>query len=290
MIPVFDAVIISRDLVEDEGWTVEEFRERIERVLALGRWEDAATTRPEGRVEIVKALRQARMRRKEAVWEEHLLQSRLEFADLCARVAQAWELLERKAFLEARPAVEALAKEASSFPKRYGALKLEIEELERALTRATARHEADYLLSMAEQHYAAERYTDTGAALDTAGKRLLLLPREANVEVHERFAALAERFDAQHRSFVELFNALRKSFIEKIQERYRELHEQYGTGRPLEGAKIAELLQQLATAERNLRTIEREKVGAAAYDGARKDLGELRVALEDLHKRSGSPA
>ncbi len=287
----FESLIeAGRDKEPERRWTIEEFRERIERVLALGRWEDAATPRPEGRLEIVKALRQARMRRKEAVWEEQLLRARLEFADLCARVHEAWELLEKKAFLEARPAVEALAKEAVPLPKRYGALKLEIEELERAYTRATALHEADYLLAMAEQHYAAERYTDTGAALDTAAKRLLLLPREANLEVHERFGKLAERFDAQHRAFVELFNALRKSFIEKIRERYRELHEQYGSGRPLEGAKIAELLQQLATAERNLRTIEREKVGAAAYDGARKDLGELRVVLEDLHKRAVSPA
>ena len=132
--------------------------------------------------------------------------------------------------------------------------------------------------------------TDTGAALDAAANRLLSLPRDSSVEVHERYARLAERYDAQHRSFVDLFIALRKSFVEKVQEKYRELSDQYGAGRALEGGRITELLGQVTTAERNLRTIERDKVGAAAYDGARKDLGDLRIALEDLLKRAVSPA
>jgi hypothetical protein len=44
------------------------------------------------------------------------------------------------------------------------------------------------------------------------------------------------------------------------------------------------------TAERNLKTIEREKVGSAPYDATQKDLWELKVALEDLHRRTASPA
>jgi hypothetical protein len=289
--PDFEAMIeVGRDKDPERRWTIEELRDRAERVLALGRFENAPTERPEGRAEIQKALRLARIRRKEAVWEEHLLHARLEFANLCARVEEAWDLLEKKSFLDARPAVEALVKDLAVLPARHGALRTQIEELERAFTRASARHEAEYLLSMAEQHYAAQRYTDTGAALDATSKRLLALPRESCLEVHERYSRLAEKFDAQHRSFVDLFATLRKSFVEKIQERYRELHEQYGAGRALEGGKITELLQQVATAERNLRTIERDKVGAAAYDTARKDLGDLKIVLEDLLKRSVSPA
>jgi serine/threonine protein kinase len=287
----FEALIeVGRDKEPDRRWTIEEFREQAGRVLALSRFEDAPTARPEGRGEIQKALRLARIRRKEAVWEEHLLQARLEFAHVCARVHEAWEMLDKRAFLEAKPAVEALVREIGSLPARHGSLKVEIEELQRAYTRASAWHETEYLLSMAEQNFAAQRYTDTGAALDAAANRLLSLPRETSLEVHERFAKLAERYDAQHRSFVDLFITLRKSFVEKLQERYRELSDLYGSGRALEGGKITELLGQVSTAERNLRTIERDKVGAAAYDGARKDLGDLRIALEDLLKRAVSPA
>jgi len=41
---------------------------------------------------------------------------------------------------------------------------------------------------------------------------------------------------------------------------------------------------------RNLKTIERDKVGAASYDATQKDLWELKVALEDLLRRAESPA
>ena len=101
---------------------------------------------------------------------------------------------------------------------------------------------------------------------------------------------MAEIYDAQHRGFVDLFNALRKSFVEKIQERYKELHERYGTGKPIESVKIQDLLQQIDTAMRNLKTIERDKVGGIPYDATQKDLWELKVALEDLLRRAGSPA
>jgi serine/threonine protein kinase len=281
---------VGREKDPERRWTIEEFCEQIGRVSAIGRFEETSVSRPEGRADIQKALHQARMRRKDAEWEEHLLQTRLEFATLCQRIQEAWDLLDRKTFLEAKAAVEALAKEAAAFPARYGALKVEIDELGRAYTRATARYEAEYLLSMAEQHLAAHRYTDAGASLDTAMKRLAHVPRAASAEIHERYERLTNFYDAQHRSFVELFHALRKSFVEKIQERYKELGEVYGAGRPLEKAKLTELLQQVATAERNLQTIEREKVGAAAYDGTRKELADLRTALEDLHRRAATTA
>jgi hypothetical protein len=89
---------------------------------------------------------------------------------------------------------------------------------------------------------------------------------------------------------VDLFNALRKSFVEKIQERYKELHERYGAGKAIDSAKITELLLQVDTAVRNLKTIERDKVGAAPYDATQKDLWELKVALEDLLRRAASSA
>jgi hypothetical protein len=108
--------------------------------------------------------------------------------------------------------------------------------------------------------------------------------------VHQRYKKLSDVYEAQHRSFVDLFNALRKSFVEKIQERYKEFHERYGAGKPIEASKISELLQQVDTAERNLKTIERDKIGSAAYDATQKDLWELKVALEDLLRRSASPA
>jgi hypothetical protein len=177
-----------------------------------------------------------------------------------------------------------------ALPPGREATKAEVENLERAFVRASARHETESLLALAEQHVSAQRYPDAGAALDSAVRRLEHLPADAYADVHVRFKKLAEPYDAQHRAFVDLFNALRKSFVEKIQERYKELHERYGSGKTIDPAKIQELLQQVDTAMRNLKTIEREKVGAAPYDATQKDLWELKVALEDLLRRAESPA
>jgi len=167
---------------------------------------------------------------------------------------------------------------------------VEFENLEKAFTRASARHETESLLALAEQHAQSARYPEAGAALDSAARRLEHLPKEAYADVHLRYKTLADVYETQHRSFVDLFNALRKSFVEKIQERYKELHEHYGTGKIIEPVKITELLQQVDTAERNLKTIERDKVGSAPYDATQKDLWELKVALEDLHRRTATPA
>ena len=137
---------------------------------------------------------------------------------------------------------------------------------------------------------AAARYPDAGAALDSAVRRLEPLPPDAYADVHLRYKKLAEPYDAHHRAFVDLFNALRKSFVEKIQERYKELHEHYGTGKAIDAVKIQDLLQQVEIAGRNLKTIERDYVGPAPYDATQKDLWELKVALDDLLRRAASPA
>ena len=49
---------------------------------------------------------------------------------------------------------------------------------------------------------------------------------------------------------------------------------------------MEELLKQLDAAEKNLRTIDRDKAGPHAWDGLNKDLEELRVALVDLLQRA----
>lgn len=164
-----------------------------------------------------------------------------------------------------------------------------MEALDRAFRLVKAKYEAEYLLTLAEQHVAAKRYPDVGAALDAAAERLQALPREGYAAVHDRFKALSRRYDAQHRSFVELLETLRKSFIEKIQERVRELSERTAAGKPPDPLRVAELLSQAATVERNLRTVDREQVGPSAFDATEKDLADLRAALEALLRRAASP-
>ncbi|MFN3486088.1 MAG: hypothetical protein ACK44W_11485, partial [Planctomycetota bacterium] len=166
----------------------------------------------------------------------------------------------------------------------------EVEALDRAFRLAKGKYEAEYLLTQAEQHFAARRYPDAGAALDAAAERLQALPRDGYADVHERFKALSQRYDAQHRSFVELLGTLRKSFVEKMQDRVRELSDEAAAGKPPDASRIAELLSQAATVERNLRTVDRDKVGPAAFDATQKDLADLRAALEALLKRAASPA
>ncbi len=286
----FEALIeIGRDKDPDRRWTVEEFMDRADRILAEKRYEGPAEEPPETRTGLLETLRLTRVRKKEILWEERQLEERLHFEELRVRVKEAWALLERKAYLDARPIVERLAREAEGLPARQEALRREIENLERAFTMASARSEAEFLLSLAEQHHGAARYAEAGGALDAAAKRLEALPKESYADVHRRFQEIEARYES-HRSYVEIFNTLRKSFVEKIQARYRELHGWYGAGKPLSAAKVLEVLDQLAAAQKNLEAIERGKVGPAAYDAVQKDVDELRIALEDLRRRIASPA
>jgi len=289
--PEFEALIeVGREKDVEKRWTIEEFRTRLDTMISRLAFEGSPPPVPQNKTEILAALRQTRMRKKELAWEEYQLGTRLHLADLHTRIQESWALLEKKAYLEAQKTVEGLRKEVGSLARGGEAIKAEFENLERAYTRSTARHETESLLALAEQHVAAQRYPDAGAALDSAVRRLDNLPKEAYADVHDRFKKLAEPYDAQHRAFVDLFNAIRKSFVEKIQERYKELHERYGEGKSIEPAKIQDLLQQVDTAIRNLKTIERDKVGAGPYDATQKDLWELKVALDDLLRRAASPA
>lgn len=287
----YEALIeVGREKEPDKRWTIEEFRARLDAMISKLSFEGPPPAVPQNKTEILTALRQTRMRKKELAWEEYLLGMKLHLSDLHTRIQEAWALLEKKSYLEVQKAVEGLRKEVTALPAGRESLKAEFENLERAFTRAAARHETEALLALAEQHADNKRYPEAGAALDSAARRLDNLPKDAYADVHLRYKTLADVYETQHRSFVDLFNALRKSFVEKIQERYKELHERYGTGKIIEPVKIVELLQQVDTAERNLKTIEREKVGSAPYDATQKDLWELKVALEDLHRRTATPA
>jgi serine/threonine protein kinase len=288
----FETLIeVGRDKDPEKRWTIEEFRDRLRRLLEEGRFEgEGAAEAPWSRAETLELLRLTRTRRKEIAWEERQLENRLRLMDLQSRVSDAWALLERKAYLEARPVVEALVREGTGLPARHATLKAEIQNLGRAHERASARNEAESLLGLAEQHEGAGRYAETGQALDAAKARIDVLPAEAYADVHARFTALSERYESRHRSFVELLATLRKSFVEKLRDRERELREAADAGRLPVPERIEELAGQLAGAEKNLRAIERDKAGPEAYDGLQRDLAQLRSAVEQLRRRAAAPA
>lgn len=284
------AIEVGREKDPERRWTIEEFRDRLERVAAEGLYEEPTPAGTADDAELTEHLREVRIRAKELAWEEHVLQRRLDVSQLRRRLEAAWEHLRREAYLEAGTALEGILKDVQTFPARYAPLRGEVEALDRACRLAKGKYEAEYLLTLAEQHFAARRYPDVGAALDAAAERLQALPHDGYADVHDRFKALSRRYDAQHRSFVELLGTLRKSFVQKIQDRVRELSDEAAAGKPPEAPQIAELLSQAATVERNLRTVDREKVGPAAFDATQKDLSDLRAALEALLKRAASPA
>src|ERR1051326_4839795 len=116
------------------------------------------------------------MRKKELAWEEYLLSQRLSQADLHMRIPEAWALLEKKAYLDVQKMVEGLRKEVAALPPGREAVKAEFENLERAFVRASARHETESLLALAEQHVASQRYSDAGAGV-ALGRHVLLRRR-----------------------------------------------------------------------------------------------------------------
>lgn len=287
----FETLIeVGRDKDPAKRWTIEEFRDRLDRLLVEERFEGPAAEPPRSRPEALELLRITRMRRKEIAWEERELEDRLKLIDFQARVQEAWSLLERKAYLEAKPVAEALAREAAGLPARHAGLKIEVENLLRAFERASARSEAESLLALAEQHEGSGRYAETGVALDAAAGRVGVLPAEAYADVHTRYKAISERYETRHRSFVDLLATLRKSFVDKIQDRLRELRDASDGGRPPGAERLGDLVGQLGAAEKNLQAIDRAKVGPAAFDAVERDLAALRAALDDLTRRAGSPA
>lgn len=278
---------IGRDKDPGQRWTIEEFRRKLDQVLSSGRFERRG--RLASASDLTQSLLEVRMRKKEVAWEEHILETRLHDARLEARVEEGWRLLKTGDYREAHERVEDLAREVAALPRRYETLRLRVDELRGAVTLAVSRQQAEQFLTQAERDFAEERYPEVGVVLDAAGRRLEALPPDTYVSIHEWYRRLNERFEAHHRGFVELFNALRKSFVEKIRGKYHELHELYGSRKTIERAKVEDLLGQVASAESNLRTIDRGKIGPPAYDGTERELREQRVALEDLLARLGPP-
>ncbi len=273
---------VGRDKDPSRRWTIEEFRQKLDEIVSRGRFEDRGRGVPLDPADLRQSLQRARMRRKESHWEEHLLETRLYYADLKGRIGEVRRLLQGSDFAGARAAVQALSREIQNLPARYDPLRDEAAVLSREADLALARHEAQQLILKAEQEYAAQLYPEVGARLQAAAQRLGLLPAEGYDDLHERHRKLHERYEDQHRSFVELFNTLRRSFVVKIQQRYDGLREQAAAGQLIDPETVRDLIRQVTTAEDNLRLIQRDRIGPAAYDRTRKDLQDQRAALEAL--------
>lgn len=275
---------VGRDKRPEHRWTIDEFLEKLGAIIASGKFIESGPHRPLGPTELRQALLKTRMRKKEAVWEEHQLETRLHYVSLHDRIHAARRLIAQGQQAEARMALRLLAGEVQTLPPRYDSLKIEVEALAREVESSTAQREAEQLLAKAEEDYAAQRFPEVGARLEAAAQRLNTLPAEAHPELHARYKRLHDLYEG-HRSYVDLFNTLRKSFVVKIREKYDELQQAYAARQPVDAARVRELLEQVTIADNNLRLIEREKIGMIAYDRTRRDLEEQKVALEDFLKR-----
>ncbi len=280
----FEALIeVGRDKDPDNRWTIEEFRARLDEIIAGGDADEAGPGPTPAELE--EALRRTRIVKKQALWDEHALETRLHHAQLEARIEDTRRRIRQGAHAEARALAQGLGKEALFLPPRYDALKGEIEGLLQEVDLATARLEAEQLLARAEEEAAAQRFLDLGERLEGIGRRLEGLPAGECGEIRERYRLLSERFEGQHRSFVELFCTLRRSFISKIQQRTGDLERRHRSGGEVEPAVLRDLLEQVTMAENNLKIIDRYKIGPAAWDRARKDLDAERLALEGLLRK-----
>src|SRR6185295_2932305 len=89
--PEFEALIeVGREKDPEKRWTIDEFRTRLDSMIARLAFEGPAPSVPQNKTEILAALRQTRMRKKELAWEEFLLSMRLHLSDLHTRIQEAW--------------------------------------------------------------------------------------------------------------------------------------------------------------------------------------------------------
>ncbi|MBI3856830.1 MAG: protein kinase [Planctomycetes bacterium] len=278
---------VGRDKDPEKRWSIEEFLGQLGDIVSSGRYLETEEHRPMGATELKHALLRTRMRKKQSHWEEHLLETRLHYAKIEERVAEVRRMLQEGSHAEARSEVLSLVREAQTLSSRYDPLKMEIEALSHEVEVALARKEAGELLAQAEVAFIAQLYPEVGAFLESARVRMSLLPVDPSNSLFGDYQRLADRYDASHRAPVELLGALRKSVVQKVQEKYREIHERHGRGEAVDVARLMEQLSQVTMAEKNLGTIERDKVGPAAYDRTKEELAEQRDALADLLRRLG---
>lgn len=278
---------VGREKDADKRWTIEEFRRRLADIVALGRYDGRDTRRPSSAEGLREALRETRMRRKESHWEEKQLETRIHFMDIEGRIAKIKVRMEAQAFEDAANLLAETSKELDLLPSRYAPLKEEVQGLMKSVEVGVAKRETTRLLSLVEEDFTARRFSDVGERLVATAYRLNSLPEQECPAERERFKTLSERYDTEHRSLVDLFNTLRRSFVMKVQEEYADLQLQYGQNKPIELDRLTELLKKVTMAVSNLKILDRDKVGPDAWDRAMKDLEEQRIALEDLLKRVG---
>src|SRR5678815_6046798 len=85
--PEFEALIeVGREKDVEKRWTIEEFRTRLDTMISRLAFEGSPPPVPQNKTEILAALRQTRMRKKELAWEEYQLGTRLHLADLHTRI------------------------------------------------------------------------------------------------------------------------------------------------------------------------------------------------------------
>jgi serine/threonine protein kinase len=278
---------VGRDKDPEKRWSIEEFLGQLGDILASGRYLETEAHRPMGATELKHALLRTRMRKKQSHWEEHLLETRLHYAKLEERVKAVRGLVGEGSHAEARSEVLALTREAQTLSSRYDPLKAEIEALAREVDIAVARKEAGELLAKAEEAFGAQLFPEVGALLEAVSGCLNLLPVDPADPLFAGVKRLSDRYDSGHGACVDLFNALRKSIVLRVQEKYHEIHEHYGRGKAVDSARLMELLSQVTMGEKSLGTIDRNMVGSAAYDRTKADLAEQRTALGDLLRRLG---
>src|SRR5579859_6835770 len=269
-------------------WTISEFRTKIDHLIREGLFEKRRHRRHMPSADLRHALGEARIRRKEALWKEHVLERELGIAEVREQTQIVRGYLDAGDWASAEAELRALRSSGRPGELLSGRIAQELEVLEKALRLGKTSHEAGTLLTQAEAEYSAGRYSDVEPLLGRIAQSLIHLPRKSAPELHERYKKLSRVFDAQHRSFVELFAALR-TFVEKIGTEYHRLHELYGAGQGIGEVRILEVLRKLDAARKNLGTIDAEKVGRAAHLSTQRELDELEIVLRDLGARLDGP-
>lgn len=270
---------VGRDKMPENRWTVEEFLEKLGEIVSGGKYLDLGPRPALTPTELRQALVRTRMRKKESTWEEHLLETRLHYVNFKGRIDEVRRRLAQGEHDEAQAEILQLGREAHGLPARYDALKIEVEALSKEVETAAARLESARLLSLAEEEFERQRYPEVGARLDGVAQRLAKLAGPAHDGLLQRYKKLDDLYES-HRSYVELFNTLRKSFVLKIGERCDEFRREARAGRAPDGSRVREFLEQVTIAENNLKIIDRDKIGSDAYEATKRDLEVHRETLE----------
>ncbi len=222
-----------------------------------------------------------RRRMKALKWEQKRIETTIHYLDLEERLAAAEQAIDKRD-ADALAKIEALEREIAELSARYDPLRSRITTRRRELALVLAKDQVSLLLGDAERASSEGDHVACGALLRQIAIELPRIPADRFSELHRRSEALQERLKPLE-SFLEVFDTLQKSFVERVAQGVRELRS-IPDDQSIPAERIEKLLRDIVAGAGMLKTINPSNIGPA-FGRSVHALAQDLAALKELAER-----